>query len=105
MSDDLTVGLPVPAHAGPVSTRGTTNTNVRGSAEARRARKVWLLEKFGDGVTALCSFGCGTALTFETITVDRYPVPGCHGGRYTRGNIRPACGPCNSAVGGALRSY
>jgi hypothetical protein len=31
-------------------------------------------------------------------------VPGAHGGRYTHGNIRPACGPCNSETGGAVRS-
>lgn len=84
--------------------RGTSNGMSRGGAPARRARKHWLLETFGDGRTALCSFGCGTVLTFETLTVDRYPVPGCRGGRYVRGNIRPACQPCNSTNGGALRS-
>lgn len=84
-------------------TRGTTNRNARGSAETRRRRKLWLLETFGDGTTAPCSFACGTVLTFETITVDRFPVPGCQGGGYDRSNIRPACGSCNSVYGGSLR--
>ena len=81
--------------------RGTSNTNDRGSAADRRARKVWLLETFGDGETAPCCF-CQTELTFETITVERI-VPGCQGGRYVRGNIKPACGACNSTLGGSLR--
>jgi hypothetical protein len=80
-------------------TRGTTNKNQTGSAANRRARKLWLLSEFGDGATALCSFGCGTVLTFTTMTVDRYPLGGNAGGTYRRGNIRPACGPCNSSHG------
>lgn len=83
--------------------RGTSNTNARGSAANRRARKQWLLDTFGDGETAPCGF-CTVPVTVETITVDRFPVPGCRGGRYVRGNIRPACGPCNSIHGGAVRS-
>lgn len=85
------------------ATRGTTNRNDRGSAESRRIRKQWLLDMFGDGVTAPCAF-CAAPVEFTTITVDRYPVPGCRGGRYVRGNIRPACGPCNSTHGGSLRA-
>ena len=84
--------------------RGTTNRNERGSAHSRRVRKLWLLGEFGDGTTAPCAFGCGTVVSFETITVDRFPIPGCQGGKYIRGNIRPACGPCNERHGGALRS-
>lgn len=83
--------------------RGTTNTNARGGAPARRSRKQWLLDEFGDGEAAPCSFECGTAVTFDTLFVDRYPVPGVMGGTYRRGNIRPACGPCNSRHGGSLR--
>jgi len=82
--------------------RGTTNTNARGSALARRRRKQWLLDNFGDGVTAPCSFECGVLVDFDTITVDRFPVAGCDGGRYVRGNIRPGCGTCNSADGGRM---
>lgn len=86
-----------------MSTRGTSNSDVRGSTGQRRRRRRWLLATFGDGVTAPCAFGCGTELDDVTITVDRYPVPGCEGGGYTYGNIRPACQPCNSRHGGGLR--
>jgi hypothetical protein len=80
-------------------TRGTSNTNARGSSEDRRRRRRFLLETFGDGTTAPCSFdGCTILLTFETITVDRV-IPGALGGRYTRDNIRPACGPHNFSDG------
>lgn len=79
--------------------RGTTNRNERGSAQSRRARKTWLLATFGDGATCPCSFGCGTMLTFETLTVDRHPLRKHDGGTYRRGNIRPACGFCNSQDG------
>lgn len=86
--------------------RGTTNRNARGSAADRRLRKLWLLETFGDGETAKCSLmvsaKCLEIVTFETITVDRWPLAGCDGGTYSRGNIRPACGPCNQSDGGAL---
>jgi hypothetical protein len=85
-------------------TRGTTNRNARGGSPARRARRQWLVDTFGDGATVGCAFGCGAVLTVDTVTADRYPVPGCNGGTYRRGNIRPACGPCNSRHGGALRS-
>src|SRR5690606_18564304 len=89
----------------------------RGGATKRRLRKLWLLHEFGlDGV-AMCAFGCGAMLvfgdpegvveddsgTFAPITVDRHPVPGCDGGTYEPGNIRPACGSCNSRFGGAIR--
>lgn len=86
--------------------RSTSNSNVRGSAKQRRERKKWLLEKFGNGEYASCmmeqhSASCPGKINFETMTVDRYPIPGCEGGRYVRGNIRPAWGPCNYADGGS----
>jgi 5-methylcytosine-specific restriction endonuclease McrA len=75
--------------------RGTSSENLRGSAEDRRRRKRYLLDAWGNGTAAPCAF-CKIELTYETLTVDRYPIPGRKGGRYTRDNIRPACGPCNS---------
>jgi hypothetical protein len=90
-----------------VMRRGTTNRNDRGSATQRRRRKVWLLAAFDLDLgpeRAWCAFGCGTVVTLETVSVDRHPVPGCDGGTYRRDNIRPACGPCNSTYGGALRA-
>lgn len=84
-----------------MSARGTTNTNCRGSAAGRRARKHWLLDTFGDGTYAPCSY-CRVELDFGTITVDRI-IPGCDGGTYCRDNIQPACMSCNSLEGTALR--
>lgn len=84
-----------------MSQRGTSNTNDRGSSYARRKRKQWLLDEFGDGTEAPCAF-CHRPVTFLTITVDRYPVPGCEGGKYVKGNIRPSCGFCNSSDGSKL---
>jgi len=82
------------------------NGNQRGSAAQRRARRQWLLDEFGDGITAMChlelSDECEMDLTLETLTVDRI-VPACEGGRYVRGNIQPACRPCNDLQGARLR--
>lgn len=47
--------------------RGTTNRNSRGSASQRRARKLWLLVTFGDGVKAPCSY-CQALVDFDTIS-------------------------------------
>lgn len=86
----------------PVS-RGTSNSNERGSAQSRRVRKQWLLDTFGNGIITFCCFkGCTEELNFETITVDRYPIAGCEGGTYRRGNIRPMCGFHNSSTGSLL---
>jgi 5-methylcytosine-specific restriction endonuclease McrA len=82
------------------ATRGTSNRNARGSSYDRRARKRFLLDKFGDGESVWC-YRCPTRLTFDTVTVDRI-IPGRDGGTYRRDNIRPACAPCNSETGGKL---
>jgi hypothetical protein len=78
----------------------------RGSNADRRRRKEWLLSPEasaeingvltffgGDGTSVPCWLGCGTVLTFATVEADRI-VPG---GSYRRGNIAPACRPCNLA--------
>lgn len=104
-------------------TRGTTNGNARGSSYSRRARRAWLIANYASDVPgyARC-YRCGVLLynpdarpdlhfteshwilkTYRALTVDRI-IPGCKGGRYTRDNIRPACGPCNSETGGGLRA-
>lgn len=93
------------------SPRGTSNTDSRGSAEERRKRKVWMLSREagfgGNGKTVPCARAkthCNqAALTFETMQVDRHPLPGVLGGRYTRNNIRPLCPGCNRALGHKLR--
>lgn len=80
--------------------RGTSNSNVRGSANTRRIRKQWLLDTFGDGSKAKCSH-CPEVLDSETLTVDRI-VPGIEGGTYRRDNIRPSCMKCASKQGGDM---
>jgi hypothetical protein len=81
-------------------TRSAGGPDQRGNSKDRKRRKEWLLETFGDGTMAPCSFeDCDTMLTFETVTADRFPLSGKEGGRYIRGNIRPACGHCNSSDG------
>lgn len=95
--------LAVAPVTGALATRGTTNRNARGSVRDRAARRAFLLATFGDGTTAPC-YRCALELVDATITVDRI-VPGRDGGTYRRGNIRPACGPCNSSTGGALARH
>lgn len=82
--------------------RGTSNTNARGSAESRRARRAWIVETFGTAGLVVCYWGCGLVMLADEFEVDRL-VPGCRGGRYVRGNIVPACGPCNRERGNAHR--
>jgi len=78
----------------------------RGSSRNRLRRKLWLLSPEasaeingeivyfgGDGETVPCWLGCGRVLTFATVESDRI-VPG---GPYRRGNVAPACRPCNLA--------
>lgn len=83
--------------------RGTSNSNERGSSYERRARKHYLLLTFeseeGEG-TVYC-YRCPTLLDWFTLTVDRI-VPGCLGGKYVRTNIRPACARCNTETGAAM---
>lgn len=86
-------------------TRSTTNRNARGSSVARRRRKQWLLDTFGDGQRAKCEIGlpgCEGLVTFESLWVDCWPVMRADGGRYVQDNIRPSCGPCNMRHGGQV---
>ena len=83
------------------STNGRCNSNERGSAADRRARKAFLLVRDGDGVRAPCHV-CGTLVDYETMVVDRHPVPGYLGGRYTRDNIAVHCQLCSGRQGQAI---
>lgn len=99
------------ATRGGVVQRGTSNSHSRGSSEDRRRRRAWLVLTFGWPLLGivLC-YRCHVPLLQDedpaapgqAVTVDRI-VPGCRGGRYVRGNIRPACGACNSETGGGTR--
>ena len=64
----------------------------RGNCKDRRARKLWMLWKFGDGEYAPCVH-CGKELNYETIEADRI-IPG---GSYRRDNVQPGCRQCNSS--------
>lgn len=77
--------------------RGRCNTNERGNSRERRARKMFLLDRHGDGKQAPC-WECGTAVTFDTMRVDRI-IPGEDGGTYRRNNIRIHCGSCSGRQG------
>lgn len=65
----------------------------RGSSADRRRRREWMLETFGNGVTAPCFWECGREVDESTVEADRI-IPG---GSYRRDNIVPACRPCNLA--------
>lgn len=81
-------------------TRGTTNRDNRGNSKDRRRRREFLITKFGDGTTCVCSH-CPAVLTVNTVNADRI-VPGYQGGKYTRDNIRPSCADCGSQQGGQM---
>lgn len=80
--------------------RGTSNSNTRGSASQRRARRQALLDRDGDGVKAPC-WECGTLVDFVTLICDRI-VPGIRGGRYVMENLRVHCDPCSHRQACAL---
>lgn len=84
--------------------RGTSNSNSRGSAADRLARRLWLLSPesgwTGNGTTVVCAFPeCDERLDVDTVTVDRWPLAGALGGTYARDNIRPACATHNYGGG------
>lgn len=84
--------------------RGTSNTNARGSAAQRRARRAWIVVTFGNDGIVTC-YRCDVPLLAEgpdAFEVDRI-VPGCLGGTYARSNIRPVCPPCNIETGNGVR--
>ena len=69
----------------------------RGNTKDRRARKLFLLNKHGDGVTAPCH-ECGTEVDYDTMVVDRIEP----GGTYGRTNIRIHCYTCSHKQGYAM---
>lgn len=86
---------------GPLHRRGTSNTNARGGAPVRRARRVYLMDTYAVMGIILC-WRCELSMLEHEFEVDRV-IPGAFGGTYARGNIRPACGPCNRDHGNLLR--
>lgn len=76
----------------------TRKQDLRGNTRDRSRRRRWLLSPAagfgGDGITVPCTW-CPTRLTYTTLEVDRWPICGHNGGRYSRSNVVPSCGPCN----------
>jgi hypothetical protein len=81
-----------------------TGKDLRGGAADRRARRRWIIARFGSpsGKTIKC-FWCPKLMRTSTPThplgvfeIDRWPVCGHEGGTYRRGNIVPACAQCNA---------
>lgn len=81
------------------SSRGTSNKNQTPNSAHRRRLRQHCIDRDGNGTTVLCAFDCGTELTVETATLDRYPIGGHAGGTYRKDNVRAACGSCNSRHG------
>lgn len=82
----------------PMRTRGTSSANIRGSSYDRRRRREHLLKKHASptGKTIPC-YHCGSPMRVAAgrWEVDRWPVCGHAGGRYTLDNIVPSCRRCN----------
>lgn len=64
----------------------------RGNSMDRRARKLWILRTWGNGIECPCVW-CRKTVTYETMEVDRI-IPGAS---YRRENVQPACRSCNAA--------
>lgn len=89
----------------PADRRSRSNRNDRGSSYSRRRRREWLVEEFGDGEFVACflqrSRYCLYVLDVDTVSPDRLHL-GADGGSYRRGNIQPACLPCQCDQGGEV---
>lgn len=85
--------------------RSRSNRNDRGSSYSRRRRREWLVEEYGDGEHVACflqrSPRCLYVLDVTNVSPDRI-VLGVDGGTYARGNILPACLPCQCHQGGQV---
>lgn len=78
----------------------------RGNNKSRKVRRAWLLLTFDPDLgpeRARCrlklSAWCEQVVDAVTLSVDRLEM----GGSYRRGNIQPACKPCQDKQGGLVR--
>lgn len=77
--------------------------DLRGNSHDRRVRREYLIELHGiprrkDGEkTRIRCYHCGRRMVAKSDSwdVDRFPICGHRGGRYTRDNIVPSCHKCN----------
>jgi hypothetical protein len=72
--------------------RRSHHVDYRGNTRDRIRRREYLMKLYGNGRTIVCYHCKRRVRCFE---VDRYPIPGIKGGRYTRSNIVPSCRRCN----------
>lgn len=78
--------------------RGTSNRNQRGGSADRRLRREFLISVHGifrDHLVIVPCHHCGTFLFPADFEIDRWPVCGAHGGKYSLDNVVPACSSCN----------
>ena len=77
----------------PKKTQGPTAESIRREkAKARELRQTqWWQNQLSAGV---CHY-CGKTFSAQELTLDHI-VPVARGGKSTRGNVVPACKPCNS---------
>lgn len=76
----------------------TPGYDKRGSAQARRRRRVWLMSPaagFGGNLASVPCYHCKHLLGPADMEVDRFPICGHDGGSYRRDNIVPSCRYCN----------
>lgn len=76
--------------------RRSHHVDLRGSSLDRWRRRQWLLSPaagFGGNGTSVPCYHCRRRV--RNFEVDRFPLCGHAGGRYTRDNIVPACAKCN----------
>lgn len=73
-----------------MSRRQQTGDDRRGNSKDRAARKIWMLNQFGNGHSVDCRH-CGTSLDYANVQADRI-IPG---GSYRRSNVQPSCQTCN----------
>lgn len=73
----------------------TQGKDKRGNVYDRRARREFLMKKFGNGRTIPC-YWCGKRMRTK-FEVDRYPICGHAGGTYVRENLVASCKKCNAS--------
>lgn len=79
-------------------TKVIPSRNARGNSYDRKRRRDWLVSKYGKtgkrGKVKVFCYHCNRELRGKW-EVDRYPICGHMGGRYTRDNIVISCITCN----------
>ena len=77
-----------------MSRRGTVHRNATGNSYDRRRRREKLWKKYARKGWIKCRH-CPRKMRKRDFEVDRFPVCGHAGGRYTDANTVPSCPKCN----------